>query len=151
MGWISRWSDIPATPLVFFADVSAIVRVDGFQSKSQVLCTFLHNHNIPRSVAAVRQGVVVESSLGPVRVPTVDGWYLSRQPFQATYLRGCNSVRPAVFDGRLLSPSIDAAAILAVGHEWFSHPNGSSNVHASQVQDDSFATQVLDLYLSVVK
>ncbi|KAG0700656.1 hypothetical protein DFH29DRAFT_876423 [Suillus ampliporus] len=117
-------------------------------------------HNIPRSVAVVRQGVVVESSLGPVRVPTIDGWYLSRQPFQAAYLRGCDvilgcdwlqSIRPAVFNGRLLSSSIDAVTILGVGHEWFSHPNGSSNARASQVQDDSFAAQVLDLYLSVVK
>ncbi|KAG0691821.1 hypothetical protein DFH29DRAFT_883641 [Suillus ampliporus] len=90
----------------------------------------------------------------------VDGWYLSQQPFQAAYLRGwdvilgCDwlqSVRPAVFNGRLLSPSIDAVTILGVGHGWFSHPNGSSNARASQVQDDSFATQVLDLYLSVVK
>ncbi|KAG0699753.1 hypothetical protein DFH29DRAFT_1001687 [Suillus ampliporus] len=50
------------------------------------------------------------------------------------FVLGCDwlqSVRPAVFNGRLLSPSIDAVTILGVGHEWFSHPKGQCACIAS--------------------
>ena len=75
--------------MVFFSDVPAIVRIDGSRACSSVSCSFLHNFNVPRSVV-VRHGEVHESTSGPVRIPTVDGWYQSLQSFCPAYLDGCN-------------------------------------------------------------
>ncbi|KAJ8583533.1 hypothetical protein M405DRAFT_828442 [Rhizopogon salebrosus TDB-379] len=73
----------------FFSDVPAIVRIDGSCARSSVSCSFLHNFNLPRSVV-VHHGEVVESTSGPVRIPTVDGWYQSQQSFRPAYLEGCD-------------------------------------------------------------
>ena len=75
--------------LGLFANVPAVVRINDLCTHSCVSSSFLHNHNVPCSVT-VRDGVVIESTSGPVHVLTVDGWYDSRQSFCLAYLRGCD-------------------------------------------------------------
>jgi hypothetical protein len=50
---------------------------------------FLHSCNVSRSVSNYN-GVAVELTSGPARVPTVDGWCNSRQTFPPVYLNGCD-------------------------------------------------------------
>jgi hypothetical protein len=57
-----------------FADVPAVIRVNGASLDSTVSLSFLHNFNVPRSICN-HDGVAAESSSGPVRVPTVDSWF----------------------------------------------------------------------------
>jgi hypothetical protein len=62
-----------------FAVIPAVIRINDASPDSTVLLSFdsfLHSCNMPRSVFG-HNGVAVESSSGPVRVPTVDGWYNS--------------------------------------------------------------------------
>ncbi|KAG2033129.1 hypothetical protein BDR03DRAFT_1002229 [Suillus americanus] len=54
-----------------FADVPAVIRVNGASPDSTVSLSFLHSSNVPRSIFN-HEGVAVESSSGPARVPTVD-------------------------------------------------------------------------------
>lgn len=112
--------------LGFFSDIPAVIRVDKTCPDSSVSLTFLHRYNVPRSVVN-HDGVAVESTSGPARVPTVDGWYNSRQPFRPAYLSGCDvelgldwfaSVN-ANFDGsRFQRPLEMDVARLPVGHSW---------------------------------
>lgn len=68
----------PHKVLGFFSDILALICVDDARLGSTISLSFLHDCNIPRIVTNHR-GVAVESTCGPVRVPTVDGWYNSRQ------------------------------------------------------------------------
>ncbi|KAG1884368.1 hypothetical protein F4604DRAFT_1901330 [Suillus subluteus] len=109
-----------------FADIPAVIRVDDASLDSTVSLSFLHDCNVPRTVSD-HHGVAVESALGPVRIPTVDGWYNSRQTFQPVYLSGCDvelgrdwlaSVN-AKFDGsRFQRPSETDVGRLSGGHSW---------------------------------
>ncbi|KAG1845664.1 hypothetical protein F4604DRAFT_1936827 [Suillus subluteus] len=113
-----------------FADIPAVIRVDDASLDSTVSLSFLHDCNVPRTVSD-RHGVAVESALGPVRIPTVDGWYNSRQTFRPVYLSGCDielgcdwlaSVN-AKYDGsRLQRPSETDVGRLSGGHSWNFQP-----------------------------
>ncbi|KAG2081310.1 hypothetical protein BD769DRAFT_1647290 [Suillus cothurnatus] len=142
-GWTEgcgSWGVIPATVVVFgsFADIPAVIRVDDAKCDSTVSLSFLHSCNVPRTVAN-SHGVVVESTLGPVRVPTVDGWYNSRQTFRPVYLSGCDvelgrdwlvSVSPKLdVDGsRFQKPSETDIGRLSGGHSWTSVPEDDSSL-----------------------
>ncbi|KAG0709667.1 hypothetical protein DFH29DRAFT_869957 [Suillus ampliporus] len=133
-----------------FADVPALICVNGASSDSTVSLPFLHNCNVPRSVFE-HNGVVVESSSGPARVPTVDGWYNSRQTFRSVYLNGCDvelgrdwlSFVNARFDGsRFLRPLETDLAQLSVGHTWNVQPGDDLFTCSSAIQVEScLATQ----------
>lgn len=59
-----------------FADVPAIIHINGASSDSTVSLPFLHSCiNVPRSVSN-HDGMAVESTCGPARVPTIDGWFI---------------------------------------------------------------------------
>ncbi|KAG1878334.1 hypothetical protein F4604DRAFT_1923907 [Suillus subluteus] len=136
-----------------FADIPAVIRVDDASLDSTVSLSFLHDCNVPRTVSD-HHGVAVESALGPVRVPTVDGWYNSRQTFRSVYLSGCDvelgrdwlaSVN-AKYDGsRLQRPSETDIGRLSGGHSWNflqleeNHPSHSS---VTTEQEEVSATQV---------
>jgi len=116
----------------FFSDVPAIVRIDGSRAYSSVSSSFLHDFNVPRSVV-VRHGEVHESTSGPVRIPTVDGWYQSLQSFFPAYLKGCDvelggdwlaSVSPTYVAPRFLRPSQADIDRLPLRHTWMFHPQG---------------------------
>ncbi|KAJ8586474.1 hypothetical protein M405DRAFT_354730 [Rhizopogon salebrosus TDB-379] len=106
----------------FFSDVPAIVRIDGSRARSSVSCSFLHDFN---------HGEVVESTSGPVRIPTVDGWYHSRQSFRPAYLDGCDvelghdwlaSVSPIYLAPQFLRPSQAEVDEFPLDHSWVLHP-----------------------------
>jgi hypothetical protein len=115
-----------------FADVPAIIRINDASPDSTVSLSFLHSCNVPRSVFG-HNGVAVESSSGPVRVPTVDGWYNSRQTFRSVYLNGCDvelghdwlAFVNAKFDGsQFLRPSEMDLVQFGAGHTWNFHGGG---------------------------
>ncbi|KAG1733300.1 hypothetical protein EDB19DRAFT_1831017 [Suillus lakei] len=116
----------------YVSNIPAVIRVDKTCPDSSLSLTFLHRYNVPRSVVN-HDGVAVESTYGPARVPTIDGWYNSRQPFRPAYLSGCDvelgldwfaSVN-AKFDGsRFQRPSEIDVARLPVGHSWFIQSGG---------------------------
>lgn len=64
-----------------FADIPAVICIDDASPDSTVSLSFLHSCNVPRSVFS-HNGVAVELSSGPVRVPTVNCWYNSQQTFR---------------------------------------------------------------------
>jgi hypothetical protein len=72
-----------------FADVPAVICVNGVSLDSTMSLSFLHNFNVPHSICN-HDGVAVELSSGPVHVPTVNGWYNSWQIFCSVYLKGCD-------------------------------------------------------------
>jgi hypothetical protein len=85
-----------------FADVPAVIRINDASPDFTVSLSFdsfLHSCNVPRSIFVhchsdqkrnTALDSTVESSSGPVRVPTVDGWYNSWQTFRSVYLNGCD-------------------------------------------------------------
>ncbi|KAG1853376.1 hypothetical protein F4604DRAFT_1933269 [Suillus subluteus] len=75
--------------LVSFADVPALIHVNGASSYSTVTSSCLHSCNVMRSVVN-HNGLAVESTFGPAHVPTIDCWYNSRQTFRSLYLNGCD-------------------------------------------------------------
>jgi hypothetical protein len=77
----SIYPEVPGS----FADLPAIIRINGASSDSTISLPFLHSCNVPRSVSN-HNGVVVESTSGPARVPTVNGWFNSRQTFRPVYV-----------------------------------------------------------------
>ncbi|KAG1859308.1 hypothetical protein F4604DRAFT_1930851 [Suillus subluteus] len=95
-------------------------------------------------------GGASESTLGPVRVPTVDGWYNSQQTFRPVYLSGCDvelgrdwlaSVN-AKFDGsQLQRPSEMDVGRLSGGHSWNFQLEENRPSHSCVVTDHS-VTQV---------
>ncbi|KAG2130602.1 hypothetical protein BD769DRAFT_1724964 [Suillus cothurnatus] len=148
--------------LLCFADVPAVIRVNGASLDSTVSLSFLHNFNVPRSICN-HDGVAAESSSGPVRVPTVDGWYNSRQIFCSVYLKGCNvelgcdwlvfvNVR---FDGsRFLRPLETDLARLCAGHTW-NFETGATQVGSSSSSVTKAGSQrkdrVVDKFLMAMK
>jgi len=109
-----------------FADVPAVIHVNGASLDSTVSLSVLHNFNVLCSICN-HDGVAVESSSGPVRVPTVDSWYNSRQIFRSIYLKGCDvelgcdwlAFVNARFDGsRFLWPLETDLVRLCAGHTW---------------------------------
>jgi hypothetical protein len=119
-----------------FTDIPAVIRVDDAKCDSTMSLLFLHSCNVPQTVAN-SHGVVVESTLGPVRVPTVDGWYNSRQTFRPVYLSGCDvelgrdwliSVSPKLdVDGSQFQKLSETdVGRLSGGHSWTSVPEGMS-------------------------
>jgi len=111
----------------------------------------LHTFNVPRSVV-VHHGEVLESTSGPVRIPTVDGWYDSRLSFHPAYLSGCDvepghhwlvSVNPTYVAPQFLPPSQMEIERLPVDHTWVLHPKGdveSVTFRGASVVDDQSVT-----------
>ncbi|KAG1760205.1 hypothetical protein EDD22DRAFT_1051702 [Suillus occidentalis] len=126
-----------------FADVPAVIRINDASPDSTVC-------NVPRSVFG-HNGVAVESSSGPVRVPTVDGWYNSRQTFRSVYLNGCDvelgcdwlAFVNAKFDGsQFLRPSEMDLVQFGAGHTWNFHRGDDISASSSVTQaESSLATQ----------
>ncbi|KAG1863669.1 hypothetical protein F4604DRAFT_1929070 [Suillus subluteus] len=122
----------PYKVLGSFVGIPAAIRVDDAKSESTVSLSFLHTCNVPRTVANHR-GVAVESTLGPVRVPTVDGC-------------GCDVelgrdwlsfVNPKFDGSRLQRPSETDIARFPDGYSWNFQPeddhSSPSSVSAIQV------------------
>lgn len=90
---------------------------------------------MPRSVFG-HNGVAVESSSGPVRVSTVNGWYNFWQTFRSVHLNGCD-IRVELgrdwlafvnlkFNGyQFLQPLEMDLAQLGAGHTWNFHCGGT--------------------------
>ncbi|KAG1844838.1 hypothetical protein DFJ58DRAFT_731106 [Suillus subalutaceus] len=130
----------PHKVLGSFADIPAVIRIDDVSFDSTVSLSFLHDRNVPCSIIN-HDGVAVESAFGPVRVPTVDGWYNSRQTFRSGYLNGCDvklgcdwlAFVNAKSDGiRFLRPSDLDVARLPDGHNNLSP---SSSVISDKEED----------------
>lgn len=88
--------------------------------------SFLHEYNVPQTVIN-HYGRAIESTLGLVCVPTIDGWYNSWQTFHPVYLSGCNvelgcdwlAFVNTKFDGSWFArPSETDIAQLASCHTW---------------------------------
>ncbi|KAG1886470.1 hypothetical protein F4604DRAFT_1675384 [Suillus subluteus] len=139
----------PYKVLGSFSDIPAVIRIDDASLDSTVSLSFLHDCNVPRTVTD-HHGVAAGSTLGPVRVPTVDGWYNSRQNFRPVYLSGCDvelsrdwlaSVN-AKYDGyRLQRPCEMDIGRLSEGHTWNCQLEDREKVLAAQA-GSCLATQV---------
>ncbi|KAG1833603.1 hypothetical protein F4604DRAFT_1911247 [Suillus subluteus] len=106
-----------------FADVPAVIRVNGASIDSTVSLSFLHSCNVPRSIFN-HNGVAVESNSGLT--------------FRSVYLKGCDvelgrdwlAFVNARLDGfRFLRPLETDLAQLSAGHTWNVQPGGVQSVH----------------------
>jgi hypothetical protein len=72
-----------------FANIPAVICVDDVKCDLTMALSFLHTCNVLQTIANPH-GVVVESTLEPMCIPTVNSWYNSWQTFWPIYQSRCD-------------------------------------------------------------